>query len=87
MQLYVRHVAARVARPPKELKDFVKIRLAPGETQSVHLTIDPKSLAYWDEVRHAWVAEAGAFEVLIGSSSRDIRLRASFQLTDGETFR
>ncbi len=87
VQLYVRHVAARVARPPKELKDFVKIRLAPGEIQSVHLTIDPKSLAYWDEVRHAWVAEAGAFEVLIGSSSRDIRLRADFQFVDGETFR
>jgi beta-glucosidase len=87
VQLYVRDVEAGVARPPKELKDFAKIGLAPGETRTVRLAIDSKSLAYWDEAQHGWVAEAGAFEVLIGSSSRDIRLRAEFQLTDGERFR
>jgi beta-glucosidase len=86
VQLYIRDVAASVARPPKELKDFAKISLAPGETRTVSLTIDLMSLAYWDAVQHAWVAEAGAFEVLIGSSSRDIRVRSGFQLTDGEGF-
>jgi beta-glucosidase len=84
VQLYVRGLAASVVRPPKELKDFAKISLAPGETRTVSLTIDWASLAYWDVTQHAWVAEAGTFEVLIGSSSRDIRARAEFQLTEKE---
>ena len=87
VQLYVRDVVASVARPPKELKDFAKISLAPDETGTVSLTIDRTSLAFWDVVQHAWVVEAGAFEVLIGSSSRDIRARAEFQLTDEEGLR
>ncbi len=84
VQLYVRDLAASVVRPPKELKDFAKISLAPGETTTVSLTIDWASLAYWDVMQHAWVAEEGTFEVLIGSSSRDIRARAEFQLTEQE---
>jgi beta-glucosidase len=80
VQLYVRDVAASVSRPPKELKGFAKVALAPGQTKTVTLTLDPRALAYWHEAEHAWVAEAGEFEVLLGSSSADIRARAKFSL-------
>jgi beta-glucosidase len=86
VQLYVRDAQARVARPEKELKGFAKVELAPGETNTVTLMLDRASLAYWDDVQHAWVAEAGAFEALIGSSSQDIRARAGFELTETVVF-
>jgi beta-glucosidase len=86
VQLYIRDVAARLARPEKELKGFAKVQLAPGETQTVSLEIGREALAYWDDRRHAWVAEAGAFEALVGASSADIRERAGFELSETAVF-
>jgi beta-glucosidase len=86
VQLYVRDVTASVSRPEKELKGYAKIKLKPGETRRVSLGIDKKSLAYWDESRQAWVAEAGRFEALVGSSSQGIRATVAFRLTDTEVF-
>jgi beta-glucosidase len=86
VQAYVRDVAAAVARPDKELKAADKIALEPGETRTVALALDRRSLAYWDDAQHAWVAEAGAFEVQVGSSSLDIRVCASFELTETAVF-
>ena len=82
VQLYLRDAVSSVERPPKELKGFARVMLAPGETKTATLTIDQTALAYWDDGRHAWVAEAGEFEVLVGTSSRDIRARARFHLTE-----
>jgi beta-glucosidase len=78
VQLYVRDVATRLVRPEKELKGFAKVALQPGERQAVRLRLDRQSLSFYDPEAAAWVAEAGEFEVLIGRSSRDIRLRATF---------
>jgi len=78
VQVYIRDVQARLMRPEKELKAFAKVELAPGETKTVALTLDQEALSYYDPVRKSWVAEAGEFEVLVGSSSRDIQLKASF---------
>jgi len=86
VQLYVSDAAARVRRPPKELKAFRKVALEAGETQTVTLELDRSSLAFWDDARHAWVAEAGTFEVLVGSSSQHIRQRATFELREGAVF-
>jgi beta-glucosidase len=86
VQLYVRDVAARVARPEKELKGFAKVALAPGETTTVALTLDQAALAFWDDAKHTWVAEAGAFEALIGSSSQAIQARAEFRLSAATAF-
>lgn len=82
VQLYLHDVSASLTRPPKELKAFAKVALAPGETKTVTLTLDRQALAYWDDAQQAWVAEAGEFEVLVGSSSQDIRARSRFSLTD-----
>ena len=82
VQLYVRDPRASLARPEKELKGFAKVALEPGETQTVSLSLDMRALAYYNDARAAWVAEAGEFEVLVGASSADIRARASFNLSD-----
>jgi beta-glucosidase len=86
VQLYVRDLAARLSRPEKELKGFAKVALAPGQTTTVTLALDRTALAYWDDAKHAWVAEAGAFEALVGGSSQDIRARAEFRLTKTASF-
>jgi beta-glucosidase len=65
----------------KELKAFAKVQLAPAERKTVTLTITRDALAYYDDHTREWVAEAGAFEVLIGASSEDIRGTAMFTLT------
>ncbi len=80
VQLYVRDVASRLVRPPKELKGFEKVALAPGEAKTVRFTLTEKELSYYDPDVKAWVAEAGVFEILIGSSSRDIRASGKFTL-------
>lgn len=82
VQVYVRDVASSLHRPDKELKAFAKVQLEPGERQTVTLPLSRNALAYFDDLAHQWVAEAGEFEVLVGASSQDIRARASFMLTE-----
>lgn len=86
VQLYVHDVTASLTRPPKELKGFAKVTLAPDETKTVTLPLDRQALAYWDDAPQAWVAEAGEFEVLLGSSAQDIRARGKFRLTETVIF-
>ncbi|HLP18382.1 MAG TPA: glycoside hydrolase family 3 C-terminal domain-containing protein [Bacteroidota bacterium] len=73
VQLYIRPVHPSVDRPMKELKRFVKVALRPGEKKRVTMTLDPSAFAYYDSGTHAWKTEPGNYELLIGSSSRDIR--------------
>ena len=80
VQLYVGDPQAALARPEKELKGFVRVILEPGERRTVSLPLDMRALAYYDDAKAAWVAEAGVFEVLVGASSADIRARAQFTL-------
>jgi beta-glucosidase len=80
VQLYVRDVEASVPRPVKELKAFEKIRLKPGEKRQVSFDLGREALSFYDVSKHEWVAEPGAFEMLIGRSSRDIQLRGPFEL-------
>jgi beta-glucosidase len=82
VQVYVHDVQSSVDRPVKELKAFRRVVLKPGETQSVSFTLDKGAMAFYDPVKKDWVAEPGTFEVLVGASSRDIRLKATFELTN-----
>ncbi|MFA7008906.1 MAG: glycoside hydrolase family 3 C-terminal domain-containing protein, partial [Elusimicrobiales bacterium] len=81
VQLYLRDKVGSVVRPVKELKDFRKIRLAPGETKTVSFLIDREKLSFYND-RLQWGAEPGGFELMIGASSADIRLRADFELAE-----
>lgn len=80
VQLYIHDIAARIARPVKELKGFQKITLNPGDSCNVSFTITEKQLRYYD-VENNLVSDPGRFEVLIGNSSRDKDLlKAEFVL-------
>ena len=79
VQLYVRDVEASVKRPKKQLMAFERISLRPGESRTVSFTVSPERLAFWDEKRKAWVLEPGAFEVMVGSSSADLRLKGEIK--------
>ncbi|MCP4424613.1 MAG: beta-glucosidase, partial [Chloroflexi bacterium] len=85
VQLYVRDESARAVRPLQELKAFAKVALEPGEMKTVSLTLDRQALAFYDTAVHDWVTEPGKFTVLVGSSSRDIRLQGQFNWSgDGD---
>ena len=76
--MYIRDVEASLARPIKELKGFAKIQLEPGQRGRLEIPIDGHCLEFYDPQRKGWIAEPGEFEVLIGSSATDIRLKESF---------
>jgi beta-glucosidase len=80
VQLYVRDLKSSVARPEKELKAFAKLELAPKQTRTVTFTLDREAFWYFDVTRRIWTTESGDFEILVGASSRDIRLRGAFAL-------
>ncbi len=82
VQLYVRDVQSTVFRPDKELKGFAKVALEPGEETEVTLTLGQRAFAFYDVGNEDWVVEAGDFEILVGASARDIRLKASLHLAD-----
>jgi len=82
-QVYVRDLQSSVFRPDKELKGFAKVELQPGEETQVTLTLGPRSFAFYDVGSKDWVVEAGDFEILVGASSRDIRLAATLHLAAG----
>lgn len=80
IQLYVRDLQSSVDRPMKELKSFKKVGLNPGEEKTVEMIIDKSALSFFDPKTKEWTAENGEFEILIGSSSQDIKLREKFSL-------
>ncbi len=76
VQLYVSDPECSVPRPSKELKGFRKVYLKPGETKKVKLTLSTEDFCYYSNEKSDWVYEDGDFDLLIGSSLRDIRLKA-----------
>jgi beta-glucosidase len=80
-QLYVEELKPRLARPVKELKGFSKVFLKAGEKQTVSIPLNRSAFAFYDPEKKGWAAEKGEFRILIGGSSRDIRLEAATRLT------
>ncbi|SCY28447.1 glycoside hydrolase family 3 N-terminal domain-containing protein [Flavobacterium caeni] len=81
VQLYLKDRVASIVRPVKELKDFQKIKLEPGQSKTVVFTIDNEKLSFYDNDL-AFISEPGTFDVMVGSSSEDIRLRGQFELSE-----
>jgi beta-glucosidase len=79
-QLYVSNPGCSIERPVHELKQFIKVDLQPGETKQVTLTLNKRAFQYYNVQQNDWVAEPGRFEIQVGASSRDIRLKADTEL-------
>ena len=81
VQLYLRDLVGSIVRPVKELKDFQKISLKAGESKTINFTIDKEKLSFYNQ-KLEWVAEPGEFELMIGASSQDIRLKDKFEVVE-----
>jgi beta-glucosidase len=80
VQLYVHDQVASVDRRVKDLRGFQRVALTAGQTKTLTFTLTSSDLAFWNDTTGSWLAEPGAFDVLIGASSRDIRLQGTFTL-------
>lgn len=81
VQLYVSDLTGAARRPVRELKGYEKVSLLPGETKTVHFTLDYRSFAWYNENIRDWYAASGDYEILIGASSRDLRLTGKVHMT------
>ena len=73
VQCYIRDLESSIDRPYQELKAFQKITLEASESKPIDILLDETALSFFDPRSNDWVAEPGQFEILVGSSSRDIR--------------
>jgi beta-glucosidase len=76
-QLYVGDAKCTLPRPVRELKAFARVFLRPGQKKRIALRLDKRSFAFYEPYRREWVVEPGEFEISMGSSSRDLRVRKS----------
>ena len=81
VQLYIRQLVSQPLRPVKELKDFKKVFLQPGESRKVTFTVSRDKLYFYNDSLQ-YVTQPGEFQVMIGSASDDIRLKRTFELTN-----
>ena len=82
VQLYVGDPQSSLPRPAKELKGFRKVVLQPGESQTLSFRLNNRAFAFYDPLRKDWLVEPGMFEILVGSSSADLRLKGAIELVD-----
>jgi beta-glucosidase len=80
VQLYVAHVGSKVDRPIEELKGFRRVRLEPGKKTTVKLPLKATDLAYWSTEKGAWDVERDQINVMIGSSSEDIKMKKTINV-------
>jgi beta-glucosidase len=80
VQLYLSDPVASLQRPPRELKGFAKVELASGQGRRVSFELSERDFAFYHDRYEDWIAESGDFEILVGASSRDIRLSKTVEL-------
>jgi beta-glucosidase len=80
VELYIHDGHAKIDRPAHELKRFQRVELQPGEGKTVAFVLNRADFSYWNPATKAWQVDPGKFEVQVGASSRDIRLRAPVEL-------
>ncbi len=79
-QVYVRIPETGGIVPIKELKGFRRVPLKPGESRTVDIGLDKEQLRYWDTAKGRFVMPEGVFDIMVGASSKDIRLQTGFNL-------
>jgi beta-glucosidase len=80
VQLYVGIPSTSVPEPPKSLQAFQKVTLPPGQTTPLQLTLDERSFSYWDVNTESWRVAPGTYQIMVGDSSRDIRLQGQITI-------
>ena len=84
-QLYVADKESTIFRPVKELKGFKKVFLEAGEEKEISISLGRRAFAFWNVNANDWTVESGAFEILVGASSADIRLTAEVSIKAAQT--
>ncbi len=82
VQLYIADTESIISKPKKELKDFAKIHLEPGEEKKITFNLDNRSFAYYSLNFKDWFVEAGDYKVIMAASSTDIRLEETVRVVD-----
>ncbi len=80
VELYVHDGHSKIDRPVHELKAFSRVELQPGETKAIQFSLENSAFSYWSPQKKDWVLEPGTFEVQVGASSRDIRLKTAVRV-------
>lgn len=78
-QVYVGELNSTISRPKKELKGFVKVSLKPGESKEVSVVLNQHAFSYYDPNTKSWKVNSGTYEILVGASSQDIRLKGTLK--------
>lgn len=86
IQVYINDKEASLKRPNIELKAFDKVSLDINETKKINFKLDKKAFAFYNEEKKAWIVEEGSFNILVGSSSEDIRLEKDIVIKKGFEF-
>lgn len=86
VQLYVAPHGSKLKRPEKELKEFTKVHLEPGESKEVTFELSERDFAYYDDVYAEWIVDSGEYSILVGASSADLRLESSIDITSKQVF-
>lgn len=79
-QVYVKQEKPALPRPEKELKGFEKVYLQPGQQKVITVTLNNDAFSYYNDVKNEWITEAGMFDILVGGSSRDVKLQGKVKL-------
>ena len=79
VQLYINDIVSSTSKPVKELKGYERVSLEPGEKKTVKLKLLPEDLSLFDRDMN-FVVEPGTFEVMVGSSSNDLKLKGEFEV-------
>ncbi|MBU6376219.1 MAG: fibronectin type III-like domain-contianing protein, partial [Bdellovibrionales bacterium] len=79
-QLYIGQISPGVPRPVRELKGFTKVSLNPGESRSVSFRLDPSSFSYYDVKSQGWKYDPGKYDLFVGASYEDTRLRKELKI-------
>ncbi len=83
VELYVKHLKSALDRPAKELRGFRRVTLAPNETKTVQIPLAAESLSYWDTSHERWALEEDEVELMVGSSSADVKLSKTLRVAGG----
>ncbi|EEU30212.1 glycosyl hydrolase family 3 C-terminal domain protein [Limosilactobacillus coleohominis 101-4-CHN] len=83
-QIYVGNRVSKVEKPTKELRDFVKVSLEPGQSKTICRTLERRAFAWYNPAEKRWEADNGRYEIYVGSSVEDIRLQQSLDYELGQ---